>query len=53
MAETTITLAAQVRSARLADDLRVLLRMPPTGDSADEYARALRQRLSTELAEMT
>lgn len=52
MAEDTITLAGQVRSTRLADDLRVLLRTLPIGDSADDYARDLHQRLSLVLTEM-
>jgi len=52
-AEDAIVLAGQVRSALLADDLRVLLRAMPTGDSADDYARDLRQRLSLVLTEMT
>ncbi len=52
-AEDAIDLAGQVRSARLADDLRVLLRVLPIGDRADEYARDLRQRTSAVLAEMT
>lgn len=51
-AEDVITLAGQVRSARLADDLRVLLRVLPS-DRADEDTRDLRHRLSTVLAEMT
>ncbi|MGH3925997.1 MAG: hypothetical protein ACRDTT_24590, partial [Pseudonocardiaceae bacterium] len=51
MAEDAIALAGQVRSARLADDLRVLLRVLPTGDGADEYTRDLRQRLSAVLTE--
>ncbi|MGH4015063.1 MAG: hypothetical protein ACRDSL_14315, partial [Pseudonocardiaceae bacterium] len=51
--EDAIALAGQVRSARLADDLRVLLRVLRPGGSADEYARDLRQRLSTVLTEMT
>lgn len=51
-AEDAISLAGQVRSARLADDLRVLLRALPSGDRADEDARDLRHRLSTVLAEM-
>ncbi|MGH3925732.1 MAG: hypothetical protein ACRDTT_23215, partial [Pseudonocardiaceae bacterium] len=53
MAEDAITLAGQVRSARLTDDLRVLLRAFPPTDHADEYDRDLRQRLSVVLAEMT
>ncbi|MGH3905501.1 MAG: helix-turn-helix transcriptional regulator [Pseudonocardiaceae bacterium] len=53
MADEAINLAGQVRSARLADDLRVLIRGLPPGDGADEYARDLRQRLSAVLAEMT
>jgi hypothetical protein len=52
-AEDAIALAGQVRSARLADDLRVLLRVLPPGDRADEYTRDLRHRLSTTLTEMT
>ncbi|MGH4017590.1 MAG: helix-turn-helix domain-containing protein, partial [Pseudonocardiaceae bacterium] len=47
--EDAIALAGQVRSARLADDLRVLLRVLRPGGSADEYARDLRQRLSAVL----
>ncbi|MGH3928060.1 MAG: hypothetical protein ACRDTT_35220, partial [Pseudonocardiaceae bacterium] len=53
MTEDVITLAGQVRSARLANDLRALLRVLPCGDGADEYARDLRRRLATVLAEMT
>ncbi|HEU0088188.1 MAG TPA: hypothetical protein VFQ77_11170 [Pseudonocardiaceae bacterium] len=52
-AEEVITLAGQVRSARLADDLRVLLQVLPPGDRADEDARDLRHRLSTALTDMT
>jgi DNA-binding XRE family transcriptional regulator len=52
-AEDAITLAGQVRSALLADDLRVLLRTLPPRDSANDYARDLRQRLSLALTEMT
>jgi hypothetical protein len=52
-AEDAISLSGQVRSARLADDLRVLLQVLPAGDRADEEARDVRHRLSTVLAEMT
>ena len=52
-AEDAITLAEQVRSARLADDLRVLLQVLPPGNRADEATRNLRHRLSTTLSEMT
>lgn len=52
-AEEVITLAEQVRSARLADDLRVLLRVLPSGDRADEDTRDLRHRLSTTLTDLT
>lgn len=51
-AEEVITLAEQVRSTRLADDLRVLLRVLPPGDRADEDTRDLRHRLSTTLTDM-
>jgi hypothetical protein len=50
--EDAMTLAGQVRSARLADDLRVLLRVLPNGNSADEHVRDLRQRLSLVFTEM-
>ncbi|MFN2495125.1 MAG: helix-turn-helix domain-containing protein [Pseudonocardiaceae bacterium] len=51
--QEAITLAGQVRSARLADDLRVLLRVLPAGDRANDAARDLRHRLFTALTEMT
>ena len=50
-AEEAITLAEQVRSARLGDDLRVLLRVLPPSDRADEDTRDLRHRLATTLAD--
>lgn len=53
MAEDAIALAGQVRSARLADDLRELLRTLPPADHTDEYNRELRQRLSGVLTDMT
>ncbi|MGH3795603.1 MAG: hypothetical protein ACRDSP_12005 [Pseudonocardiaceae bacterium] len=51
MADEAISLARQVRSARLADDLRVLLRTSaPTGD--DDHTLDLRHRVSAVLAAM-
>jgi len=52
-AEDAIALAGQVRSARLADDLRMLLRSLPSRDGTDEDIRDLRQRISAVLTEMT
>jgi transcriptional regulator with XRE-family HTH domain len=52
MAENAISLAGQVRSARLAADLRMLVRTsPPDGEGNDTLD--LRHRLFTVLAEMT
>lgn len=53
MAEDALVLAGQVRSARLADDLRVLLRTLPPADRADEHTPELRPRIVAVLAEMT
>ena len=53
MVEETITLAGRVRSARLADELRVLLKAMPTGEKTDDYTRDLRQRLALVLTEMS
>ncbi|MGQ0779400.1 MAG: helix-turn-helix domain-containing protein [Pseudonocardiales bacterium] len=53
MSENAITLAGEVRSTRLANDLRVLLRALPPADHSNEYNRDLRQRLSVVLIDMT
>ncbi|HEU0129351.1 MAG TPA: hypothetical protein VFQ48_12205, partial [Pseudonocardiaceae bacterium] len=52
-AEDVIALAGQVRSALLADDLRVLLGALRAGQSTDGDARDLRHRLSTVLTDLT
>jgi hypothetical protein len=51
MADEAISLVGQVRSARLADDLRVLLRTTPSGDG--DGPRDLRHRVPAVLTEMT
>ena len=53
MAEEAISLAGQIRSAQLADDLRVLLRTLPPGASGDDPALDLHHRVSGVLAEMS
>lgn len=53
MAEEAISLAGQVRSARLADDLQVLLRALPPGAGSENHALDLHHRVYTVLAEMT
>ncbi len=50
MADDAVSLAGQVRSARLADDLRVLLRVLPPGDDSDDHALDLRHGVSAVLA---
>lgn len=53
MADEAISLAGQIRSTRLAADLRVLLRTMPPGNGFDDHGLDLRHRLSTTLTEMT
>jgi transcriptional regulator with XRE-family HTH domain len=54
MADDAISLAGQIRSARLAAHFRVLMRTVPPGHGDDhDHGLDLRHRLSTVLAEMT
>lgn len=53
MADEAISIAGQIRSTRLAADLRVLLRTVPPGNGFDDHGLDLRHRLSTTLTEMT
>ncbi|MBV9161067.1 MAG: helix-turn-helix domain-containing protein [Pseudonocardiales bacterium] len=53
MADEAISLAGQIRSARLVADLRVLLRTVPPGSGFDDHGLDLHHRLSTVLTEMT
>ncbi len=52
MADEAIILAGQIRSARLAAHLRVLMRTVPPGHGRDDHGLDLRYRLSPVLAEM-
>ncbi|HEY2765276.1 MAG TPA: helix-turn-helix transcriptional regulator [Pseudonocardiaceae bacterium] len=52
-ADEAISLAGRIRSARLAEDLRVLIRTSAPMDSGDDCTLDLRHRASTVLAEMT
>lgn len=53
MADEAISFAGQIRSARLATHLRVLMQTVPPGHGLDDHGLDLRHRLSGVLAELT
>jgi len=52
LANEAISLAGQIRSARLATHLHVLMQTVPPGHGLDDHGIDLRHRLSTVLAEI-